>query len=219
MDPEFWHDRWALGEIGFHRSSVHPALPSHWDSLARSSNDPVLVPLCGKSLDMHWLAGQGHPTFGVELDATAVDAFFEEWPTIGPVMPETSLGADGLARKRFDQIELVCGDFQRYKPTQCFSAFYDRAALIALPPAMRPAYLKQLRACLCVGAQGLLVTFEYVQNQMDGPPFSIVFSELEGTEGLAFEPLSSADVLDRHPGMRAKGLSRLVESIYRVTAQ
>ena len=58
MDEAFWQRRWARNEIGFHLNEVNPYLRRHWPSLKLAQGARVLVPLCGKSLDMAWLADQ-----------------------------------------------------------------------------------------------------------------------------------------------------------------
>ena len=78
MDPAFWHSRWQEGRIGFHQDRPTPLLVEHWTSLGLAQGSRVFVPLCGKSLDMAWLASQGHRVLGVELSAMAVRAFYEE---------------------------------------------------------------------------------------------------------------------------------------------
>lgn len=47
-------------------------------SLDLAQGSRVFVPLCGKSLDMIWLAQQGHEVIGVELSPVAVEDFFRE---------------------------------------------------------------------------------------------------------------------------------------------
>ena len=78
MDADFWLQKWQEGQIGFHRHDVMPLLQKHWPSLQLPEASRVLVPLCGKSLDMHWLAAQGHRVLGVELSPLAVTQFFDE---------------------------------------------------------------------------------------------------------------------------------------------
>lgn len=217
MDHEFWTERWARGEIGFHRSSPHWALSSHWSAVSGRSAAPVLVPLCGKSLDLHWFRDLGYPVVGVELDPSAVTAFFKEW-TRSPVLEVTiELGSDGLVRHAVERIQIHQGDFFAFEPAGLFSHIYDRAALIAMPPAMRRSYLSKLMTLLAPGAQGLLITFEYDQNQIDGPPFSVNYKELVCCDGLTFELLEARDVIGEHPGMQARGLSRLMECVYRIS--
>ncbi len=76
MHKDFWQERWAHNEIGFHLDDVHPGMRRHWPRLALPDGATVLVPLCGKSLDLAWLAGQGFNVVGVELSEKAVEAFF-----------------------------------------------------------------------------------------------------------------------------------------------
>ena len=79
MEPEFWQQRWHEGRIGFHQDRVDAAAASntgHRSALPQGSR--VFVPLAGKSLDMPWLAAQGHRVLGVELSRIAVEQFFDE---------------------------------------------------------------------------------------------------------------------------------------------
>mgnify|MGYP002653846199 CR=1 FL=1 len=55
MQPEYWHDRWQRGDTGWHRDGVMPLLQKHWPVLGPQPDEQVLVPLCGKTLDMPWL--------------------------------------------------------------------------------------------------------------------------------------------------------------------
>jgi len=219
MDPSFWHERWALGEIGFHRSKPHWALGRHWASVSASTDAPVLVPLCGKSLDLHWLRANHRPIVGIELDPRAVADFFVEWPGLNHDGLEVSTSATGLIRYAHQDIEIHQGDFFAFEagPYEAFGHFYDRAALIALPFDLRQRYLSHLASLLASGARGLLITFEYDKNQMDGPPFSVFREELDGFDALQFERLEARDVLEHHPGMSAKGLTALNECVYLVS--
>jgi thiopurine S-methyltransferase len=212
MDENYWHERWQRGEIGFHLSDIHPALKRHWSDISGGGDDAVLVPLSGKSLDMRWLSERGHRVIGVELSERAIAAFFEEWGR----RPERDDHAVPR-RWRADGIELVQGDFFDYRPGRAFRHFYDRAALIALPSATRPAYLRHLRSLLHDDATGLLVTFEYDQQRMDGPPFSVPAGELAAFDGLHFEPLDRRQVIDDYPGLADRGLATLHERSWRVT--
>jgi len=78
MTPEFWHQRWQHGETGWHQDEVNLHLQEHWPRLGVRPGEKVFVPLCGKTLDLLWLAGQGLQVLGVELSPIAVEAFFGE---------------------------------------------------------------------------------------------------------------------------------------------
>jgi len=78
MEPEFWHQRWASNQIGFHEGQVNAYLARHYPQLGLAPGETVFVPLCGKSVDLRWLADQGAHVIGVELSPIAVESFFAE---------------------------------------------------------------------------------------------------------------------------------------------
>src|SRR5690606_22020225 len=67
MHADFWLERWREGRTHFHLERVTPLLQKYWPGLGLPKGSKVLVPLCGKTLDMVWLAEQGHKVLGVEL--------------------------------------------------------------------------------------------------------------------------------------------------------
>ncbi|MCO7217920.1 thiopurine S-methyltransferase [Halomonas sp. OfavH-34-E] len=170
---EHWLKRWEEGRIGFHRDSVHPALIRHWPMLGAVPGTKVLVPLCGKSLDMRWLAEHQHPVLGIELSERALEQFVEDGR--GEV---SRYQQDGFAILRQGSIELWCGDFFHFHIAQAseIGAFYDRAALIALPEATRQRYAFHLAQLIPPGARGLLVSLS--RSGDDGPPFHVDGAEV-----------------------------------------
>src|SRR5471032_1332049 len=160
MEPDFWHQRWAQDQIGFHLSEVNPWLRQFWPVIQAKSQARVLVPLCGKSLDLAWLASEGHAVLGVELSHKAVEEFFKG-QGVEPIVRQQGR----FTVYRHDSIELWCGDFFALTAddAQHCSALYDRAALIALPPHMRQRYTEHLARILPGDCQGLLTTLDYDQ--------------------------------------------------------
>ncbi|NQD96065.1 thiopurine S-methyltransferase [Pseudomonas sp. CrR25] len=215
MDEKFWQARWAQDQIGFHLERVNPYLVRHWPSLQLPPGARVLVPLCGKSLDLLWLAGQGYRVLGVELAEKALLDFFAEQQLQAEV---TECGAFKVYRA--GTLELWCGDFFALTAEDLADcvAFYDRAALIALPPAMREAYVAHLTATLGQGCAGLLVTLDYEQSLMDGPPFAVGDAEVQRCLGSAWqiEQLQQQDVLEQEWKFLRRGLRRLEEVVYRL---
>ena len=185
MNSKFWQQRWQEGRIGFHQSDVNPELIKHFSNLALPAGSQVLVPLCGKSVDMVWLAHAGYDVVGIELVESAVQAFFAE-QNIMPTITEFISAADGSTLKRYQgqlagqTITLWVADIFALSPTAIgdIAAVYDRAALIALPADMRPDYSKQIYK-LSNNAPQLLITLNYDQSKKDGPPFSISPEQLK----------------------------------------
>jgi len=214
MDPEFWHQRWEQNQIGFHNPRVNEYLLAHWREFAADPGERVLVPLCGKSLDLLWLREQGHPVLGVELSQLAVESFFEEW---GRSPQESASGA--LRCYSAGGVDILCGDFFHLEPVHVegVSLIYDRAALVALPRAMRPDYAAVLKSLLPAAPQ-MLVCVDYPQQQMQGPPFAVSEDEVLELyeEGYCVNVLSRQDILGREANarFRERGLTSMVETVY-----
>ena len=176
MNPEFWQTRWKEGRIGFNQSEVNLWLIKYRPDLKLPVGSRVFVPLCGKSIDMLWLAAQGYDVIGVELVETAVQAFFAEQN----IQPTVHQHASNPAIKCYqgqssgqtitlwvaDIFALTADDIGRV------DAVYDKAALIALPADMRINYSEQIRN-ISGNAPQLLITLQYDQSKKAGPPFSI----------------------------------------------
>lgn len=212
MDKDFWLERWRDAKIGFHLATPNPRLIEHAERLEDGGPKRVLVPLCGKSLDLAYLASRGHSVVGVELSEQAATAFFAEH---GATPKRTAL--DGLERFESGDVAIVVGDFFDCDPERVgtFGAAYDRAALIALPPEMRPAYVAKLRSLLAPGATLLLVTFEF--DAAGGPPFSIGDADVRALyEDCEIEPLSAHDLTDDSPNLLTRGATRVSERVYAI---
>jgi thiopurine S-methyltransferase len=213
MQPEFWHERWRAGQIGFHQSAVDRNLRRYWPMLNLGQGSRVFVPLCGKSLDMIWLRDQGHLVVGVELSATAVDAFCTE----NGVSPTRRVQGD------FDicessNLQLFRGDFFALTPALLgdAAAVYDRAALISWASELRPAYVEHLAELMSSGTQMLLITLEYSQSQMSGPPFSLMSDEVHRLYAPNFkiQEIARGDILGSEPRLRGRGVTQLIEVCY-----
>lgn len=213
MHSEFWHERWAANQIGFHQSEIHPDLLGFFEKMAPDRAGRILVPMCGKSLDLLWLHGQGLEVLGVELVAQAVAAFFAENNLA------CQQGRDeGFVRHQWQSLQILGGDFFALanRHVERVTLVYDRGGLEALPPALRLRYVRHLRQLLASGVRLLLVVHEYEQEEMAGPPFSVSAAELAMLYGSAFtiEPLSSRDTWAESPTLRQRGLTWLRENAY-----
>ncbi|AZD30923.1 thiopurine S-methyltransferase [Pseudomonas chlororaphis] len=218
MQPEFWHKRWEQNQIGFHLSEVNPYLQRYWPQLELAPGSRVLVPLCGKSLDLSWLASQGHQVLGIELSEKAVQDFFSEQQ----LQPRVSLRG-GFTVYEYGPIQLWCGDFFALQATDVADcqALYDRAALIALPPEMRERYAAHLQSILPQGCQGLLITLDYDQALMAGPPFAVLDDEVKALLGKRWQLRveEERDILGESWKFLQGGVTRLEERVYRLLAR
>ncbi len=215
MKAEFWLNKWKLDEIGFHQESTNEALQAHWPSLRAPAGGSVLVPLCGKSLDMCWLAEQGHAVIGIEVSALACEAFFNGLglePRIEEAGQLRSLTAGPYRLLQGDFFESTVADIG------AADAFYDRAALVAMPPEMQPAYVRQLIGLLPPGAVGIVNCVEYPPDAMEGPPFSIDEARLRQLLApyCRVERCASREVETLGTGLKERGLAGLTETVYRI---
>ncbi|HUT39914.1 MAG TPA: thiopurine S-methyltransferase [Gammaproteobacteria bacterium] len=213
MNPEFWHERWAANQIGFHQQEINDHLQKHWHGLDLPAGSRILVPLCGKSLDMLWLREQGHAVVGIEISPLAVAAFFRENALTPDIREEA-----GYSCWSFDRLEIYCGDFFQLHATELgtLDGCYDRAALVALPETLRPRYAAHLAGLLPPASRGLLVTMEYPQPEMHGPPFAVPRQEVSRLFSGQFDidHLDQFDALAANPSFRERGLSGLTEHVW-----
>jgi thiopurine S-methyltransferase len=215
VDHEFWLGRWRHGQTGWHQSQVHPLLERYWSSLRLEPGAGVFVPLCGKSLDMRWLRERGHPIVGIDLSPLAAEAFFAGQhlqPRVERRGPFEWWSAAGYA--------IAIGDFFELTREElgAAAAFYDRAALIALPPSARPRYMQHLAALLPDPAAGLLIGLEYEQSRVQGPPFSVSAHEIVAgfDRGFTVAALCREAVPTDNPRFLEAGVSTWTETAFRL---
>ena len=320
MDIDFWHQRWAERRLGFHQVKVNSRLKKFWRAFAAEAEPgaTVLAPLCGKSLDLLWLARAGHHVIGVEVSAVACRDFFAEnglryaietgargmrryvggggdgddggddthprhprVPLSGggdthPRHPRVPLSGGGDTHPRHPRvllsegvdthprhprvllsggddthprhprvplsggdggdgdgdsdgggdgdagvdIELWCGDWFDLRPGDLERArlVYDRAALIALPQAMRGDYAAHLAALLQPRAQVFLISMDYDERKMKGPPFSVPEAEVRRlfAADFAIDIITQSSGPDIVGNLADRGLDSLNEKVYRL---
>ena len=215
MDPNFWHQRWHDNQIGFHQDKPTPLLVKHWPAIGMPMGAKIFVPLAGKSLDMVWFASQGYRVLAVELSPVAVRQFISEHGVV-PEVRESRYGTHYLA----GAVELVCGDVFSLDADALadFSAVFDRAALIALPPELRQRYVSDVYSLLPQGCRGLLITLEYPQHEKQGPPFSVTEAEVRElySRDWSVEVLERRDILAQQPSFAEEGVTSLETVVYRL---
>jgi thiopurine S-methyltransferase len=202
MDTRFWHQKWEKNEIAFHESAVNPLLVKHFDGLSLVKGSRVFLPLCGKTLDIPWLLSNGYRVAGAELSKIAVEQLFAG---LGMEPKISSIGkVDHYNAKNIDVFVGDIFDFSK-ETLGPVDAIYDRAALVALPEKMRHRYTAHLTEMTDKAPQ-LLICYEYDQNLMEGPPFSISIEEvnLHYSDRYDLILLASANVPSGLKGICAK---------------
>ena len=216
MQPDFWHKRWSEGKLGFHQPKINSRLQKFWNATAPHKGERVFVPLCGKSLDMVWLAEMGHSVIGIEVSEVACRDFYIEnqrqYTRKQDAPPAKFIKFAGTS------IDIWCGDFFDLTPADLndVRVVYDRASLIALPEAMRGNYVSHLAALLASGARIFLISMDYDESKMNGPPFSVSEHEVRAR----FEKKFSVDLITQASGpdivghLAERGLDTLNEKVY-----
>ena len=174
MDTNFWHQKWRKNEIAFHESEANPLLVKYFQALSLQKGSRVFLPLCGKTLDISWLLSNGYRVAGVELSKIAIEQLFAGLG-VEPKISEAG-ELDYYSAKNIDIFVGDIFDLSRKMLGQV-DAIYDRAALVALPEEMRNRYTAHI-AEITDKALQLLISYDYDQSLISGPPFSISTEEV-----------------------------------------
>ncbi|NER96436.1 MAG: thiopurine S-methyltransferase [Symploca sp. SIO1B1] len=183
MDTNFWQQTWKNHDIGFHKSEANPVLVKYFSELSLRQGSRVFLPLCGKTLDIAWLLSQGYRVAGAELVEMAIEQLFVELEVVPKI-----LEVGNLKQYSAENLDIFVGNIFELsgKVLGSVEAIYDRAALVALPEEMRRGYTAHLTEITNKAPQ-LLVTYEYDQNLMAGPPFSISNEEVNQHYGAHYD--------------------------------
>lgn len=224
MEIDFWLERWSKNEIGFHQQEMNPYLAYFYGDKGPSAEQraklKVFVPLCGKSRDMLWLSQNGYKVFGVECSERAVKDFFEE-NALSYKYAEKDEHAFYQTGDQNSVIEIFQGDFFSLQKDDLdnITDIYDRASLVALPLDMRKQYADKMAELQNPGIRTLLVTLTYDHSEMNGPPFSVSEDNVNElySDYFSIEKLCFKDTIDNEPRMKDRGLTSLVETVYKLT--
>ena len=100
-----------------------------------------------------------------------------------------------------------------------FDAAFDRGGLVAVTPADRPGYARNLSELLAPGGRLLLVAVEHDATTPAGPPHSLDGGSVRALLGRDFEvkELSREDRMAVEPMWKERGASRFEEVAYMCT--
>lgn len=212
MDKDFWIKKWKTPKPGFQQEKVNSRLKKHWHRLGLTGGK-IFVPLCGSTIDMRWLIESGFQVFGVEFSEVACRKYFES----------NNLDYEEITDSRFnyfkgENIELWQGDFFALESVDLVGVrgVYDRASLIALPENMRNDYSDHLSNLLETDSQIFLISMDYDESKMNGPPFSVGEEEINNMLGRNFdiELVAQSSGPDIVGSLAQRGLDTLNEKVY-----
>ena len=215
VDHQHWLDRWTENRIGFHEESVNTHLKNRLPEFELGAGSRIFVPLCGKAQDLAWLAQQGYEVLGIELSRIALEAFFAEQQ-----LDYECRDDDRFRIYRSPGLTLLEGDFfdLRAEDLEACAITYDRASLIAMEAPDRPSYYQHLLSIIPAQSNMLLITLEYDQAEMRGPPFAVWEAEVRENYAADFkiELLERNSIIDERPRWRKVGLTALDEVVFRL---
>lgn len=228
MKASFWHACWERNSLGFHQKSIHPFLSQYLLPLITPktfSDEPnktqtVFVPLCGKSDDMVWLA-EHFTVVGAELsDIACRDFFSEKNIAVNPKLITNAESEEEFKVYSHQSISIWQGDFFKLRANQLpsFDWIYDRAAIIALPSEMQQSYASHLTSFINEHTQLFLISLEFPQEELEGPPFAIFEQDIERLfSGFNVECIAEHDLDDKTFAQRTFNVSYLKEKLYLIT--
>lgn len=247
---ERWQKGWDSGRYsvpgqGFHKAEVNPFLVKHMPLLQLSPSedickqDRVLVPLCGKTVDMVYFADQKISALGLEAIPRAIQEFAEivKLPKEAAVFPLHKNAQHNWKLNGNGYVGIVEGDALDFKVDEKgpVDAIWDRAALIALRPEDRDAYVFMLHNALKPGGRVLLSVVEHDMVVMPeghlssstpptgtlepyGPPYSItkeyVSSLYSKFNFNLLQELERRDLIAEEPKWQEKGATKFEQICY-----
>ncbi|KAM9737784.1 putative thiopurine S-methyltransferase isoform 5-T9 [Menidia menidia] len=215
-----WEGRWHEDRTGFHQAHVHRMLEAHLDQvLGGRAGVRFFFPLCGKAVDMKWLADQGHSVVGVEISEKALRQFFEENNMTFSVDPVPAIPGAKVYKSSEKNISLYQCDLYDFSSSVegQFGAIWDRGSLVAINPKDRERYAALIVSLMAGDCRYLLDTFLYDPDQYAGPPFFVPDEQVQSLFGARcrVQLLDSADALTER--QKAWGLDAFTERLHLLT--
>jgi thiopurine S-methyltransferase len=216
-----WQERWSTGRTQWHKTETHASLLKYCDEYLLDGiiggGGRILVPLCGKTVDMVYLTRKRAISEVVGIDAVpkALDEFMEEQSSeeLDFQEPET---VNGYTKRKGNSITLITGDFlditldvingggggedaDTSRNTLLFDGVWDRGSLVAIDPSLREQYVDKIGE-LMIKPNGKYLLSTVVRPNNDtttGPPFSIDETEIRRLFGT--KPwVNTITLLDSH---------------------
>ncbi|XP_026887914.2 probable thiopurine S-methyltransferase [Electrophorus electricus] len=215
-----WEEKWQKGTTGFHQSHVHRMLESNLQKVvAERQQVRFFFPLCGKAVDMKWLADMGHIIVGVEICEKGIKQFFEEQGLQYTEEPVEAIPGTKVFKSSDRRISIYQCDLYKFSSAieGQFGGIWDRGSLVAINPCDRQRYATLMMSLMEKNCRYLLDTLEYNPELHRGPPFLVpeeVLKKIYG-ESCEIELVQTGDAFEeRH---KEWGIDSLLEKVYLLT--
>lgn len=194
---EDWASYYEIKDTTWHNGRLNPYFEKYYQMhLKNDQKSTFLIPLCGKCVDMIWLAKLGNRVIGIEFVQQACVEFFKENNLQYKVDVE-EIG--DVYRSQETKLDITIYNCNFYSITpeilgcKC-DRFWDCASIFAIPPKEHIQYIKQLTSLLTTEAQGLLFSVEYNIDERLKPesPFSVPESRIRE----CFSSFASVELLE-----------------------
>ncbi|XP_038133894.1 probable thiopurine S-methyltransferase isoform X1 [Cyprinodon tularosa] len=220
MELSEWEQRWQQHRTGFHQLEVHKMLQNNYDKVVNGrSSVRFFFPLCGKAVDMKWLADLGHSVVGVEISEMAIRQFFQENNLTYNEESVPSIPGAKLFQNTEKSISLYQCDLFSFSSSVAgqFGAIWDRGSLVAINPKDRDRYAALILSLMAADCRYLLDTFLYNPDLYEGPPFFVPDEQVLGLFGSSctVELLQSEEALNDK--WRNWGLDSMIENVHLIT--
>ncbi len=192
-----WLRLWEQGDTPWHVDQPDSQLQTYISLLTKDdSSAAILVPFCGKSLDLIWLSEQGYSVTGVELSPLAVEQLFEE-----NSIPhaKTEIGMFTVYKATDRHLKVLVGSLFNLTPeiTGLQDAIWDCRSLGAVNIQDRTDFIRVLLSILKPSGNILISHLDYDPSERDGPPFSLTAAAIQmlfSTDGWIVERIASEDL-------------------------
>lgn len=217
MKPEDWDYRWGKSQTQFHMPKIHPMLSKHSDTLTgKRKNLRIFLPLCGKAVDLKWLADDGHDVVGLECAEKGCREFFEEQDM--PYTTENLTECEGKVFKATTdkKIAIYCCDFFKIssKTLGKFDCIWDRGSFVAIPVTQRKQYSNIITPTMHKDTVYLLDSFLVDNTVFGGPPFNCTEDDIKKAFGSQTD-IKKIDERDAFGKWQESwGLKTFVEELY-----
>ena len=173
--PDFWCKRFGEGVTPWDAGKVQEDFAAFVATQAQPLN--TLIPGCGSAWEARYLAEAAWPVTALDFSPTAVACAHE-------VLGDSA-------------VDLVCADFFTWQPAQPLDLIYERAFLCALPRKLWPDWGRRVAELLAPGTR--LAGYFFVCDQLKGPPFGVLPTQLNELLLPNFECLADQPVTDSIP--------------------